>query len=232
MSRPNYPDAKVFLYAAFREMARFHDRYQHFPSEWFFLGFGWERGKRSREPDDRAHPRHGPMWRPRRDNHTYVIEEATKSTFVIVAYNEDGHAEWKLTEASSKPVKLRPTICYNEQWDTYPAEVVAEIFLFVAFEAMYDHRGPEGEWPTAWGQLDIHFAFVKHTEDDPRAMVPKDAGSTWRPLGSPYTFELRARGKRDFRIRSHNDQGLPDYFITRSHHARPLPDPVTDAQPE
>jgi hypothetical protein len=97
----------LFLPAAADAMREFHSKAGRFAEHWAWLDMTFANGSYYvNDPDVRPKNTDKVTWKPRRCKYTYNIVEATATSFVIIAYEDDGTPIAKMTQAEKKPVAL------------------------------------------------------------------------------------------------------------------------------
>lgn len=102
------PEGVLFLLAAMDAMRDYHGKYQRYPPAWHHLDFTFSNtgSYRPDDPDARAKPSDGASWRPRGCKLTYLIKEATATTFRIEAVNDSGEIEYEIEQGMEAPRKV------------------------------------------------------------------------------------------------------------------------------
>ena len=203
-----------FLRFAADEMEARHRELGRYPGVWELVvgpDWGWwmDRRRGERERYGPA-PDQGTSWRPenRYVRHDFVIVHADASSFRVDAVDDHGRRTWTVDERGA-PEQLLPMYCH---WEELPAEDQPGVFFLRAERQLWRGRRV-GRLPKTWGEMTrMHWSNKEHFRDDDAAKPPAVAGTLWRPPGSPYTYELRVTGD-EYVMRSHNDQGLPNYML-------------------
>lgn len=161
--------------------------------------------------------------------HTFVIEHASDTDYLIRAIDQKGRATWQMRAAVTKPEPLAPMLCHvedgpvnncgkrpNDELDVDRSVDAsadeAPKFLADARWLMREFYWYRDKLPETWGELRMHWSLEEHFEGDDSARAPADTGRAWQPRGSRYTYLNESAGCT-IRIRSTNTLGLPNYIV-------------------
>jgi len=94
------PEPILLLRKASREMEAYLRLNERYAAAWHDLDFTFSLpgSYRRDDPDARAKPSDGTSWRPRGCKLTYVIKEATATTFRIEGVNDGGEVEYEIEQ--------------------------------------------------------------------------------------------------------------------------------------
>lgn len=202
------PEPDTFLRETRDEMRRYKETTGRYADEWFLLGFGF-RGNGYHQIDDPEvypRPRDGSRWRPPECRHTYVIQRSSESGFLVHALNDAGDAVFELDHDMEDPRQLLDLDC---GWELVNPQNEEQKFLDKARFQMGIYFSKHRRYASTWEELGLHWAMVKHTRNDPRALPPRGTGASWKPLGSRFTYTITHLGGDDYVMRSFEDNGRP-----------------------
>jgi hypothetical protein len=219
------PDVTEFMLNVRYSMREYKARTGRYADEWFLLDirFRGRRGNRLLGPlTFEPKPSDGAVWRPGRSMETYIIQRASETDFLVQAIEPDGAVVAELDASMDKECMLKDPDCNKEYEDLFlhdpdlptEREVLEPFsqeqrvskFLNLAQGAMERHHRARDDYPASWEELGMHWAEVKHTKHDPRALPPPGTGTEWRPLGSTITYVLTRISKGQFRIDAYDDR--------------------------
>jgi hypothetical protein len=226
------PDFREFMLRVSYDMREYKARTGRYANEWFLLGtsfMGRMRGNREVAPPSLvAKPSDGARWRPWRSMETYVIKRASETDFLVQAIEPDGAVLAELDASMERECQLKDRNCSSEYEDLflhdhglpterevlepYSGERRVSKFLAIAQSKMNGYHHAHDDYPPSWEELGMHWAEVKHTMHDPRALPPPGKGASWRPLGSAVTYTLRRISNHQFKIEALDDRGQVKNF--------------------
>jgi len=214
------PEPVLFLELAAEAMKDYHAKHGQYPAEWHLLDFTFANGPyRVDDPDVRPTKKMGNRWKPKDCKFTYEIAEADKERYQINALNSEGEAAYLIEPGMTTPRKLLKTegddLCTIEQPQGKEIPEPAH-FLNAAAARFAEYHKAHGTYPTAWDQLDFHWALIRHKATDAKVRPPAGCGKSWTPLGGKFTYLIVKADKETYEIRSTNTHGLLNYRLTPS----------------
>ncbi len=178
-----------------------------------------------------------------RTPYTFELQFPAPDRVTLQIFNEDGLLEGEIDDGSlaENPPRgriARDPICrddskiYGGPLDDPRTFLTAIVPAFERGIELHCHA------PEAWAdvaaatrvQPGLHYAVAKHTEDDARAKPPSGS-ATWLPYGSTFWYVITRSDAHDFEVRSYNNRGLQDYFITRHGGPTPISSPAPAITP-
>jgi hypothetical protein len=90
-------------------MAAFHEKHGHYSGAWQELDIMFVMPRiAGADPGVRPRPDQDAYWRPAGCHYTYVIQFATKTTFLLQAIAGDGSLEYELEPGMDQPRQVQP----------------------------------------------------------------------------------------------------------------------------